>query len=76
MAKRSISKNFNDKDELGEMVDWVVLNLPLLDLVNPDEGYRLKQKITITINLDPDHRGNLIPEGPKTSHHRARTRPQ
>lgn len=68
MAKRSISKNFKNGDTLGDIVDWVVANLPLVDLVSCDESYLLKQKITITINLDPDKRGSMIPEGPKISH--------
>ncbi len=67
MAKRSISKNFKKDIEIGKIIDWFVNQLPAEEW-NHGEMNFLKQKICITINLNPDHRGSMIAEGPKISH--------
>lgn len=74
MAKRSISKNFRKDTEIGEIYDWLGLQLPS-EMRNNGELDCLTQTICVTINLDPNRKGSIIPEGPKISHHRARTRP-
>lgn len=68
MSKRSISKNFHDKDTPGEIFDWMLANLPLIQPFAPNESDYLENKICITINFDPDKKGSMIPEGPKESH--------
>lgn len=64
MAKRSISKTFNKKDTPGHIHEWILPNLPLEAPLSP----YLKQKIIITIHLDPEKIGSLIAEGPKVTH--------
>jgi len=69
MAKRSISKIFYEETTTSEIAKWLSKELPLISSKLKFLGVRhLTQKITITINLDPDKRGSLIPEGPKISH--------
>jgi hypothetical protein len=75
MAKRSISKNFHDTVTPSEIFDWMLANLPLVEPVAPDESDYLKHKITVTINLDPDHKGSLIPEGPVITKEYPKNRP-
>ena len=65
MSKRSVSKVFHDAETPDVIIDWLIGQLPLVNSVEPDESDYLKQKICITINLDPDRRGSMIPEGPK-----------
>ena len=66
-SKRSISKVFHKDTELGELFDWFGDQLPNEEW-NHGEMNFLKQKICVTINLDPDKRGSMIPEGGKESH--------
>lgn len=64
MAKRSISKTFRHDQELIEILDWVAKNLPCKTYDNGETHY-LTQKILITVVLDADKIGSLLPEGPK-----------
>lgn len=74
MAKRSISKTFQDKDTHSDIFDWMLANLPLEETHPPDEIDYLTKRIRIIINFDPDNKMSLIPEGGKIPKHHAKTR--
>ena len=69
MAKRSDSKTFYASTLKSEVTEWVEQQLRFIP-----NSLNVGQKIIITIHFDPSKKGSLIPEGPKISHHHAKTR--